>query len=83
MALRPTDHGAKRERFVEDLLDIMSMEEKIGQLVLRPLPTSDDPQDIRHIRDQLKRGHLGGLIGEFCLVLGNGVRVKVFFNLKI
>ena len=63
MALRPTDHGAKRERFVEDLLDIMSMEEKIGQLVLRPLPTSDDPQDIRHIRDQLKRGHLGGLIG--------------------
>ncbi len=64
MASRPPNHSAERERFVEDLLDIMSMEEKVGQLVLRPAPSSADSSDIRHIRDQLKRGHLGGIVGE-------------------
>ena len=62
MARRPTDHAAQRERFVEDLLAIMTVEEKVGQLVLQHAPADDDPADMRHLRDQLRRGELGGVV---------------------
>ncbi|QYJ07766.1 glycoside hydrolase family 3 C-terminal domain-containing protein [Qipengyuania flava] len=62
MARLPSDHAAERERFVEDLLAIMTQEEKIGQLVLQPSPDAGDSGDVRHIRDQLRRGQLCGLL---------------------
>ncbi len=78
MARRPTQHAAERERFVEDLLDIMSMEEKIGQLVLRPVPAHGDASDTRYIRDQLKRGQLCGLVGS-----GTQIELSTFRRIAI
>ncbi|MBX7483400.1 glycoside hydrolase family 3 C-terminal domain-containing protein [Qipengyuania qiaonensis] len=78
MALRPTQNAAERERFVEDLLDIMSTEEKIGQLVLRPVPAQGDTSDTRYLRDQLKRGQLCGLVGS-----GSQVELAKFRRIAI
>ena len=63
MPRNTADHIAQRERFVEDLLAIMTVEEKVGQIVLQPAPDINQPADTLHIRDQLHRGELGGLIG--------------------
>ena len=38
MVRRPSHHAAERERFVEDLLAIMTVEEKAGQLAALPVP---------------------------------------------
>ncbi|MBO6766842.1 MAG: glycoside hydrolase family 3 C-terminal domain-containing protein [Erythrobacter sp.] len=59
---RPTDYAAQRKRFVEDLLDILSLEERAGQLVLLRLAEDDDSSEIEHARDRLRAGQLGGLI---------------------
>ncbi|MFA6220629.1 MAG: glycoside hydrolase family 3 C-terminal domain-containing protein [Erythrobacter sp.] len=53
----PTDPAPERERFVEDLLEYMTLEEKAGQLALTPHPV-DDPAFL----DQLRRGLVGGVI---------------------
>lgn len=63
MARRPTDYAAERERFVEDLLAIMSVEEKVGQLALERAPDPADTDAIDRVRDQLRRGQLSGLVG--------------------
>ena len=42
MVRRPSHHAAERERFVEDLLAIMTVEEKAGQLVALPVPGADN-----------------------------------------
>ena len=65
MVRRPPDHAAQRERFTEDLLAIMSVEEKVGQLVLAPAPADETTGGIEAIEQQLKRGLLGGLFGAF------------------
>lgn len=63
MARRPTDYAAERERFVEDLLAIMTVEEKVGQLALERAPDPADTDAIERVRDQLRRGQLSGLVG--------------------
>ncbi len=63
MPRRRSDHAAERERFVEDLLAIMTVEEKVGQLVLQRPPVAGDSSHDHQIRDQLRRGHLGGFVG--------------------
>ncbi len=60
-------HAAERERFVEDLLDFMTRDEKFGQLVLLPFghdPGSRPTSGEEHaLDDQLRRGHVTGLSG--------------------
>jgi len=63
MARRPTDYAAERERFVEDLLAIMSVEEKAGQLALERAPDPAEFEAIDRVRSQLRRGQLSGLVG--------------------
>lgn len=63
MPRNSSDHAAERERFVEDLLAIMTVEEKAGQLVLQRAPKQGDAADGRHARDLLRRSELSGLIG--------------------
>ena len=46
MVRRPSHHAAERERFVEDLLAIMTVEEKAGQLVALPVPGPDNTAEI-------------------------------------
>ena len=65
MVRRPPDHAAQRERFTEDLLAIMTVEEKVGQMVLAKAPDSGGPRDLEVIEEQLKRGVVGGLVGTF------------------
>ncbi|WP_324828446.1 glycoside hydrolase family 3 C-terminal domain-containing protein [Qipengyuania zhejiangensis] len=60
MSSGPIDPAPERERFVEDLLAYMTLEEKAGQLALAPQasPGEDDP-----FHDQLRRGLLSGVVG--------------------
>ncbi len=56
------NHARERERFVDDLLGYMSLDEKIGQLIL---VTDRDPlrqDDERGFLDQLHRGVLTGVV---------------------
>lgn len=57
MPTGPTEPAPERERFVEDLLGYMTLEEKAGQLSLTQHP-ADDPAFF----DQLRRGLVGGVI---------------------
>lgn len=57
------DHAAKRERFTEDLLAIMTVEERVGQLVVAVAPDPEDEAGRLDIRSRLGRGLLGGLVG--------------------
>ena len=63
MVRRPSHHAAERERFVEDLLAIMTVEEKAGQLVALPVPGADNTAEIEAVRAELRRGRLGTLVG--------------------
>ncbi|MDG5750210.1 glycoside hydrolase family 3 C-terminal domain-containing protein [Qipengyuania sp. XHP0211] len=59
MSQTPFTPAPERVRFVEDLLDYMTLEEKAGQLVLLPDGSaSSDPTRI----DQLRRGLVSGFI---------------------
>lgn len=67
MAVGSTDYARERERVVEDLLDFMTLDEKLGQLVLWPFahdpaqrPT---PGDEQALDDLLRQGHLTGIYG--------------------
>ena len=78
MPRKSPEHAAERERFVEDLLAIMTVEEKVGQLVLLQAPGHGDAADVRHVRDQLRRGELSGLIGNGAPVeLANLQRIAI------
>lgn len=59
MSNGPADPAPVRERFVEDLLEYMALEEKAGQLALTPY-AGDDPA----FHDQLRRGLIGGVVGQ-------------------
>ncbi|QKG72160.1 glycoside hydrolase family 3 C-terminal domain-containing protein [Erythrobacter mangrovi] len=59
MSTGPADPAPVRERFVEDLLEYMTLEEKAGQLALTP-HAGDDPA----FHDQLRRGLVGGVVGQ-------------------
>ena len=63
MVRRPSHHAAERERFVEDLLAIMTVEEKAGQLAALPVPDPDNTAEIEAVRAELRRGRLGTLVG--------------------
>lgn len=63
MVRRPPDHAAERERFTEDLLAIMTAEEKVGQIVLAPSPECDAAGDVTALRERVRRGRVGGLVG--------------------
>ncbi|MBX7496968.1 glycoside hydrolase family 3 C-terminal domain-containing protein [Qipengyuania sp. 6B39] len=56
----PTDPAPERDRFVEDLLEYMTLEEKAGQLVL--VHEGPDSRD-GAFADQLRRGLVGGIVG--------------------
>ncbi len=65
---RPTrEYAVERERFVEDLLEFMTLDEKLGQLVLRRFaeepavgPSADEG---RTLDDMLRRGHVTAICG--------------------
>ncbi|MEZ5680491.1 MAG: glycoside hydrolase family 3 C-terminal domain-containing protein [Erythrobacter sp.] len=66
MAAGPSDPAPERERFVEDLLEYMTLEEKAGQLVLLPHADARSGStfgDETLLRDQLRRGLVSGVIG--------------------
>ena len=66
MSAGPTDPAPERERFVEDLLEYMTLEEKAGQLVLLPQGSEGGAASYgteTHLLDQLRRGLVGGVIG--------------------
>lgn len=68
MSSGPSDTAPARERFVEDLLEYMTLEEKAGQLALySDMDTAKgDKQGGRsHCIDQLRRGLVGGIVGAF------------------
>ncbi len=61
MVRHPPDHAAERERFTEDLLAIMTVEEKVGQIALVPAPEGEAADEALH--DRVRRGLVGGLAG--------------------
>lgn len=61
MVRHPPDHAAERERFIEDLLAIMTVEEKVGQIALVPAPAGETADDSLH--ERVRRGLVGGLTG--------------------
>ena len=63
MVRHPPDHAAERERFVEDLLAIMSVAEKAGQLVLLPIPEAGGDSEGAPLRAEMLQGRVGGLLG--------------------
>ncbi|QPC99166.1 glycoside hydrolase family 3 C-terminal domain-containing protein [Qipengyuania soli] len=66
MPAGPTQPAPERERFVEDLLEYMTLEEKAGQLVLFPQAPergSAASSTEAHLLDQLRRGLVGGVVG--------------------
>ncbi|WP_341858610.1 glycoside hydrolase family 3 N-terminal domain-containing protein [Qipengyuania sp. GPGPB31] len=63
MVRHPPDHAAERERFVEDLLAIMSAAEKAGQLVLLPIPEAGGDSEGAPLRAEMLQGRVGGLLG--------------------
>lgn len=61
----PPQPAPERDRFVEDLLEYMTLEEKAGQLVLFPQPSAAGRTDHGvdpHLLDQLRRGLVGGIV---------------------
>lgn len=56
-------HAHERERFVDDLLGYLSLEEKIGQLILVPDVEIAASREERSFLDQLHRGVLTGIVG--------------------
>ena len=63
MVRHPPDHAAERERFVEDLLAIMSVAEKAGQLLLLPIPEAGGDSEGAPLRAEMLQGRVGGLLG--------------------
>lgn len=66
MSAGPSNPAPERERFVEDLLEYMTLEEKAGQLVLLPHATTRAAStfgDDTLLRDQLRRGLVSGVVG--------------------
>ncbi|MFW2351071.1 glycoside hydrolase family 3 C-terminal domain-containing protein [Qipengyuania sp.] len=61
MVRHPPDHAAERERFIEDLLAIMTAEEKVGQIALVPAPAGEAADGALH--ERVRRGLVGGLTG--------------------
>lgn len=66
--IEPGGHGLnERDRFVEDLLDYMTLEEKVGQLAIVTAP--DDVSDLAVARgkdqffEQLRRGRISAILG--------------------
>ena len=66
--IEPGGHGTnERDRFVEDLLDYMTLEEKVGQLAIVTAP--DDVSDLAVARgkdqffEQLRRGRVSAILG--------------------
>lgn len=62
MVRRSPDYAARRDRFVEDLLAIMTMEEKVGQLVALPSPCAEDGRPSETMREKVRSGRVGSVI---------------------
>ena len=62
MVRRSSDYDARCDRFVEDLLAIMTMEEKIGQLI--SLSASSDTYDVSSpsVDEQVRTGRVGSVV---------------------
>ena len=66
MSTGPSSPAPERDRFVEDLLGYMTLEEKAGQLAIYPQAPESGAAAYSteaHLLDQLRRGLVGGIMG--------------------